>query len=116
MRVPHSLPRRLACIALILLGISVGFASPGLDDSVTEPGDLSQQEDSPGAGLNAAKIEDRLEGDFDSRDIAAATSWAGSLGIADWLEPLAPWRTLETLRFQVGDWERSSQAYKMAEC
>ncbi len=40
--------------------------------------------------LSAQAIEDKLEGDYRSEDIAAANSWVQTIGLADWLGPLAP--------------------------
>lgn len=36
------------------------------------------------------QVTESLEGDFDTSDIVAATAWADSLHLADWLGPLAP--------------------------
>ncbi|TWU42857.1 hypothetical protein [Novipirellula artificiosorum] len=51
---------------------------------------VAQESPASPPGLDRSRVEERLEGDFGSADIAAATSWADSLGLADWLGPLAP--------------------------
>ncbi|MEO9590187.1 hypothetical protein [Rhodopirellula bahusiensis] len=42
------------------------------------------------SALSPDDVPDALEGDFDTRDIAAATAWADQLNLADWMGPLAP--------------------------
>ncbi len=40
--------------------------------------------------ITADTIQEHLEGDFGASEIAASSAWAETLGIADWLGPLAP--------------------------
>jgi hypothetical protein len=49
----------------------------------------SSGQNSPGP-LSPDRIEEQLDGPIDASDIAAASGWAASSGIVDWLGPLAP--------------------------
>jgi hypothetical protein len=73
--------QRIALFAILLL--LVGGSFTGAQDSA------SNAEPTSGP-ITAEKIEKQLEEDFDVSDIAASSAWAESLGIADWLGPLAP--------------------------
>jgi hypothetical protein len=71
--------QRFALFLAILLVFS-GFQS-----------DAQESEPKPDPGpITAERIEEHLEEDFGAADIAATSAWADSLGIADWLGPLAP--------------------------
>ncbi|MEM9364654.1 MAG: hypothetical protein AAGD07_01585 [Planctomycetota bacterium] len=67
--------------SLIILVLSFGLA--GEFSFVTAQESESAQEVPPSLVKN-------LEGEFDTRDIAATTAWAESLNLADWLGPMAP--------------------------
>ena len=66
----------IACV-LCLMGSSGLAQSQSSEPSQTSP--LSLQE-----------VQQKLEGDFDVKDIAATNTWVHSLQLADWLGPLAP--------------------------
>lgn len=69
-------------IALLLTLLLVGSTT------TLVPSTLAQTTPGPG------RLAESLEGEFDARDIAATSAWAGSLNetlnLADWLGPLAP--------------------------
>lgn len=73
--------QRIALFAILLLLIGGSF---------TDAQDSSSNADPTSGPITAEKIEKQLEEDFGVSDIAASSAWAESLGIADWLGPLAP--------------------------
>ncbi len=76
--------RRVLVLAIIVFLI----APPRLDlSSVAQ--DVSQEESGPNSAA-ALQIQEKLEGEFDAEKIVAANSWVASIGVVDWLGPLAP--------------------------
>jgi hypothetical protein len=73
--------QRIALFAILLLLVGGSFTGAQDSSSNAEP---------TSGPITAEKIEKQLEEDFDVSDIAASSAWAESLGIADWLGPLAP--------------------------
>lgn len=72
---------------LIALVLFIALVSPPVFHVSAGPQDIPQP---PSGPLSPDRIEEKLDGPIDARDIAAASGWATSSGIVDWLGPLAP--------------------------
>ncbi|MCC9658568.1 hypothetical protein [Rhodopirellula halodulae] len=75
-------PRAALSIALVF-----AFMLPAIGQSDGEP---NTSQSRPPSAVQPEDIPKALEGEFDTRNIAAATAWADQLNLADWLGPLAP--------------------------
>lgn len=67
----------------LILFLSVLVLSPTVRSAIAQ----DSPEEQP---LSAEMIEKRLEGEFGADEIAATSGWVQTLGIVDWLGPLAP--------------------------
>ncbi len=74
----HRIVRFIACLTLVNASFSNGHVAQ------------AQEIESTSESISAELIEVERSDTFDETDIAASAAWAQSLGIADWLGPLAP--------------------------
>ncbi|MFG0267906.1 MAG: hypothetical protein ACF8AM_22545, partial [Rhodopirellula sp. JB055] len=85
---------KMTLAVVLLVGLAVQAAgqsersgrvqASGQAESATSDFDRIQ------SAVDEEDIPQALKGEFDTRDIAAATAWADQLNLADWLGPLAP--------------------------
>ncbi|MCR9211416.1 MAG: hypothetical protein NXI28_24595, partial [bacterium] len=78
---------------LLIIGLAV--QATGQSDRAEAASDETAEMESDAlsrtrSAVDADDVPKALEGEFDTRDIAAATAWADQLHLADWLGPLAP--------------------------
>ena len=80
---------RILFLLLAVLLIAPPGIHRGLTAQETPLGESGSDtlHDSP---FDAANMERSLEGEFGAEDIAGTNAWVGTLGLADWLGPLAP--------------------------
>tara|TARA_R110002073_G_scaffold336585_1_gene536367 strand:+ start:13609 stop:14940 length:1332 start_codon:yes stop_codon:yes gene_type:complete len=79
----------------VLLIIGLAVQATGQSDRAEAASDETAEMESDAlsrtrSAVDADDVPNALEGEFDTRDIAAATAWADQLHLADWLGPLAP--------------------------
>lgn len=80
---------------IVALLLFIGCVSPPLfhfaaaDEKATTLGSVRPQPGSPGP-LSPGQLEKQLEGPMDAEAIVAVSTWASSVGVVDWLGPLAP--------------------------
>lgn len=99
---------RIACLLLLVLVVSPPVIHPNVLAQQGAPPALRQESQQPEASQPetlqqtesrqpaipaddvSSAIEAQLEGPLDSAGITAANQWVSSLGLADWMGPLAP--------------------------
>ncbi|KLU07061.1 putative transmembrane protein [Rhodopirellula islandica] len=74
----------------VVLIIGLAVQATGQSDVVRQTDEAAAVPARTQSAVNPEDVPQALEGEFDTRDIAAATAWADQLHLADWLGPLAP--------------------------
>ena len=80
-------------VSLIVVATANADVATGGSDALTpssESGQFTEDNQSRSDSFSAAAIEEKLTDNYKADDIAAANTWVESIGLADWLGPLAP--------------------------
>jgi hypothetical protein len=77
---------KMTLAVVLLVGLAVQATGQSDVARATETAVPARTE----SAVSEEDVPQALKGEFDTRDIAAATAWADQLHLADWLGPLAP--------------------------